>query len=113
LQDERSGAIIVLDNVVQKFDDALVATIHLPGSSDVTSEVREGDLISSGGDAYRISHLQSDPAGMIVTREQSGLPVGTKLLRPIEGKQSMPANISENPTKPPFRPATGIVDNVK
>ena len=113
LQDERSGAITVLDSESKKYDDTMVATVHLSDLSVATREVREGDLISSGGYAYRISQIECDPAGIIVTREQPGLPPATKLLRPVDSKPSQLVNLPENPAKSLFRPATGIVGNTK
>ncbi len=113
LQDERSGTITVLDSVARKFDEALVATVHLSDSPGATREVRERDLFSNGGCAYRVSHIQCDPAEIIITREPPGLPPATKPLRLVEAKPPQPASISESPTKSSFRPATGIVDNDK
>ncbi len=113
LQDETSAAVTVLDSVSQKFDDALVASVQLSDSPDATRDIREGDLISSGGDGYRISRLHCDPAEITVTRERPGLPAATTLLRPVDAKPSQPMSILESPSKSPFRPATGIVDNVK
>ncbi|MEO6993716.1 MAG: hypothetical protein ABI273_08810 [Lacunisphaera sp.] len=111
LQDERSGAITVLDSHSKKYDDALVAIVQLSDGPHSTREVREGDLISSGGHDYRISQIQADPAEMVVAREQAGLPAATKVLHLSEENSPAPSHISGNPLKSSFRPATGIVDN--
>ena len=113
LQDERSGAITLLDSQSKKYDDAPVATVHLSGPPDGLRQVREGEVIANDGGTYRISHIRSDPAEIIVTREQSGLPSESKRLRPVDSKPSPPVNISATPAKSPFRPATGIADNIK
>jgi hypothetical protein len=113
LQDERSGAITLLDSESKKYDDAPVATVHLSGPPDGLRQVREGEVIANDGGTYRISHIRSDPAEIIVTREQSGQLLESKRLRPADSNPAPPVNISATPAKSPFRPATGIADNIK
>jgi hypothetical protein len=115
LLDKRSGSAVVIDSRGPKFADALVAVVSFSDSRGKPVEVREGDLIRDKDGAYRIAHVQSDPAEITVAREGEGqgLPATTKSIRLRDRKTSPSTTLSENKNKVLVRPATGLVENEK
>lgn len=105
LQDEQSGAEVVLDSRTRKLTDTLLAVFKLPGKTGKSQEVHEGDTFADDGATYRIERIQLDPPEVVVARTTPGLPVPEmQVLRPparLAGKTAKP-----NPPAP--QPAQGV-----
>ncbi len=83
LQDEQTGAEVVLDSRVRKLTDTPLAVFQLPGVPGPARELHEGDTFAGEGATYRIERIQLDPPEVVVARSAPGLPVPEmRVLRP-------------------------------
>lgn len=110
LYDERTGAMVLLNSREPGFADEPVATIRINFANGEQRDVHAGDVISEGKFVYRINRVTFMPAGLIVSREETGRSVTeTKVLHPIDldaAKIAQQPSVSSSHSP---RPATGFV----
>lgn len=103
LQDEHTGAEVVLDSRSRKLTDTPLAVFRLPGAAGKSRELREGDTFSDDDATYRIERIQLDPPEVVVARTTPGLPVPEmRVLRPAAqpaGKQTKPKPLAPQPAQ--------------
>lgn len=75
LQDEQTGAEVVLDSRSRKLTDIPLAVFRLPGAAGKSRELHEGDTFTDEGATYRIERISLDPPEVVVARITPGLPV--------------------------------------
>jgi hypothetical protein len=94
LQDEQTGAEVVLDSRSRKLTDTPMAVFKLPGATGRPRELHEGDTFDDDGTTYRVERIQLDPPEVVVARITPGLPVPEmRVLRPaaqLAGKSAKP-----------------------
>jgi hypothetical protein len=110
LQDDQTGAEVVLDSRARKFTDTPLAVLIMHSGDPKSRELREGDTFADATSTYRVERIQLDPPEVVVARQNPGLPVPeTRVLRPATG------NGAEVAARPPKtfsdRPATAVVTN--
>jgi len=103
LQDEQTGAEVVLDSRTRKLTDILLAVFRLPGAPGKSRELHEGDTFADEGATYRIERIQLDPPEVVVARTATGLPVPEmRVLRPstqLIGKAAKPKSLAPQPAQ--------------
>jgi hypothetical protein len=101
LQDEQTGAEVVLDNRACKLTDTPLAVFRFPGATGQPRELHEGDTFSSDGVNYLIGRIQLDPPEVVVARTTAGLPAPEmRVLRPaaqLGAKSTRPQILSQQP----------------
>ena len=103
LQDDQTGAEVVLDSRSRKLTDTPLAVFRLPGATGKAQELHEGDTFSDEGATYRIERIQLDPPEVVVARTTPGLPVPEmQVLRPatqLAGKATKPKPLAPPSTQ--------------
>jgi hypothetical protein len=103
LQDEQTGAEVVLDSRTRKLTDTPLAVFRLPGAPGKSRELHEGDTFDDEGATYRIERIQLDPPEVVVARTAPGLPVPEmRVLRPpaqLAGKTTKPKPLAPQPAR--------------
>ncbi len=114
LEDEKTGADVVLDSRTRKLTDSRLAVLHLLVEDVQTSELHEGDTFSAEGSTYRIERIQLDPPEVVVARQTAGLPQPeTRILRPIARNAGQVAGQSAKSKLFSARPPTGLATDDK
>ena len=109
LQDDRSGADVVLDSRSPKFTATPLAVLRSPAGDSSPRELREGESFSDGISTYLIERIQLDPPEVAVTREAPGLPAPeSRILHPVTEIDRLVAG--KAPRQFPGHEATAIAD---
>jgi len=83
LQDDQTGAEVVLDSRARKFTDTPLAVLKMLTGGQQSRELREGDTFADANSTYRVERIQLDPPEVVVARQTPGLSVPeTRVLRP-------------------------------
>jgi hypothetical protein len=83
LQDDRTGAMITLDNRSRLLTDTPIAVFQVPGARGRPRELHEGDSFADQDATYRVERIQLDPPEVVVARTAPGVPVPeVRVLRP-------------------------------
>ena len=114
LQDEKTGAEVLLDSRSRKFTDKPLAVLRATGGTEKPREFHEGDTITDETGSYRIERIQLDPPEVVVARQVPGLPLPEiKILHPmVPGKTHTGSTLASRKQKPTkknlLQPATGF-----
>jgi len=103
LQDEQTGAEVVLDSRARKLTDTPLAVFWLAGAGGKSRDLHEGDAFADEDATYRIERIQLDPPEVVVARTTPGLPVPEmRVLRPspqLAGKAAKPKPFAAQPAQ--------------
>ena len=114
LEDEKTGAEVVLDSRARKLTDTRLAVFQLAIKNVLTSELHEGDTLSAEDFTYRIEHIQFDPPEVRVARQTAGLSQSEiRILHPVA--RNAGRAVGQPATAEPIsaRPAAGLTTNKK
>jgi len=100
LEDEKTGAEVVLDSRRKLTGPAQAGLRWSPGNQPQTLKAEE--LIAQGGASYRIQHIQADPPQVVVVRQAEGLSLP-------ETRRLQPVRPGSSPGEPTASSATGPV----
>ena len=114
VQDDRTGADVVLDSRTRKFTDRLLAVLKLPTGDGEPRELHEGDSLSDETSTYRVERIRLDPPEVVVARETPGLPgPEIRILRPVEKAGGQVAGRTANPNPFSGRAGAAVAINGK
>ena len=90
LHDEQTGEDVVLDSRAPRMEP-VKAWLRGLGDDEDARGLREGEVVTDAGVAYRVDRIQADPAEVVLVREVDGEPdwEGT-VLRPASGGRRKP-----------------------
>jgi hypothetical protein len=113
MQDEKTGAEVLLDSREQKLTDTPLAVVKILSATGEPRELHEGDTFTDETTTYRVERIQLEPAEVVIARLTPGLPVPeTKVLHPAtSGGEPQIAGQSATPKIFPNHPANGLAHN--